>query len=109
MATPVDKRPGHSGQPVSKLGFDIATPIKIGHLRKQGEKGLKTFKTRFFVLYPNFLVYYKDAVDWESDKTYKALRVGLLISEYMYSVVVFVLHVRWWLYTLLHGTGAPHI
>ena len=71
----LDRRPGHSGQPVSKLGFDITKPIKIGHIRKQGEKGIKSFKSRFFVLYPNFLVYYTDPVDWESDKTYQGFRV----------------------------------
>ncbi len=70
-----DHRPGHSGQPKTKLGFDIAKPILIGHLRKQGEKGIKTLKRRFFALYPNFLVYYTDPVLWESDKTYQAFRV----------------------------------
>lgn len=74
-----DTRPGHSGQPKTKLGFDISTPLMAGHLRKQGEKGIKSFKRRFFVLYPNFLVYYADSVDWESDKTYQAFRVSLLI------------------------------
>lgn len=74
-----DKRPGHSGQPKTKLGFEISKPIQIGHLRKLGEKGLKSFKRRFFVLYPNFLVYYADAVDWESDKTFQAFRVSAII------------------------------
>ncbi len=71
-----DHRPGHSGQPKTKFEFNIADPIMVGHLRKQGEKGTKTFKRRFFALYRNYLVYYTDPVQWQSDKTYQSFRVS---------------------------------
>lgn len=62
-------------QPNLKLAFDIEKPIKIGFLLKQG-KTLKKFKSRFFVLYKNYLVYYDEDTKWQFDKTVGNLGVG---------------------------------
>ncbi|KAL5477420.1 hypothetical protein EMCRGX_G024218 [Ephydatia muelleri] len=45
--------------------FDLATPLLTGTLSKKGRTGI--FKKRFFVLYPDFLVYYNDSRTWHSD------------------------------------------
>ncbi len=65
----------HSAQPKTKLEFDIEKPIKYGFLRKQGA-ALKGMKERFFVIYPNFLVYYTDATKWKFDLTVGSLQVS---------------------------------
>lgn len=57
-----------AAQPKPKLSFDVTKPVKQGKLLKQGEK-LKQFKERFFVLYPNFLVFYNDVSSWQFDIT----------------------------------------
>ena len=65
----------HSAQPKTKLEFDIEKPIKYGYLGKQG-KTLKNIKERFFVVYPNYLVYYSDATKWKFDLTVGSLHVS---------------------------------
>ena len=65
----------HAAQPKTKFAFDEAKPIKSGFLDKQREK-LKTMKKRFFVLYPNFLVYYADIEKWQYDLTVGGLAVS---------------------------------
>ena len=65
-----------SAQPKTKFAFDESKPIKFGFLSKQGEK-LKGMKTRFFVLYPKFLVYYTDIGKWQYDQSVGGLGVSL--------------------------------
>lgn len=65
----------HASQPKTKLAFDESKPLKYGFLKKQGEK-MKHLKERFYVLYPNFLVYYTDATKWQFDKTVGRLEVS---------------------------------
>lgn len=65
----------HAAQPKTKFSFNESEPLKYGFLKKQGEK-LKIMKERFFVLYPNFLVYYTDATKWKFDKTVGGLGVS---------------------------------
>lgn len=67
----------HAAQPKTKFTFDESKPIKNGFLDKQGEK-LKSMKKRFFVLYPNFLVYYADIDKWQYDLTVGGLSVSSL-------------------------------
>lgn len=69
----------HAPQPKTKFSFDENQPLKCGFLRKQGEK-LKNMKERFFVLYPNFLVYYTSVEKWQFDKTVGGLGVSCLTS-----------------------------
>ncbi len=65
----------HAAQPKTKFSFDVDKPLKNGFLRKQGYS-LKHFKERFFVLYPNFLVYYEEVSKWQFDKTVGGLGVS---------------------------------
>ena len=64
-----------AAQPKTKLAFDMSQPLKYGFLKKKGEK-MKLMKERFYVLYPNFLVYYTDAQKWKFDKTVGRLEVS---------------------------------
>ena len=67
----------HAAQPKTKFTFDISKPLKIGYLGKQKHTGLiKSFKESLFILYPNFLVYYKDSTEWQYDKTVGGLGVS---------------------------------
>lgn len=50
------------------FGFDLSRPKKKGMLSKQGQYH-RAFKTRFFVLYPGFLVYYSEETRWKLDVT----------------------------------------
>lgn len=50
----------------STFAFDVAKPLKKGALLKQGAVN-KSFKTREFVLYPGFLVYYDSDSKWRLD------------------------------------------
>ena len=72
----------HAGQPKTKITFDIDKQLKCGLLRKQGGKGAKSFKQRFFVLYKNFLVYYDDQTKWQYDCTVGRLEVKTSCSDY---------------------------
>lgn len=65
----------HAAQPKTKVAFDTDKPLKYGFLKKQGEK-TKRCKERFYVLYPNFMVYYVDATKWRFDKTVGRLEVS---------------------------------
>lgn len=65
----------HAAQPKTKFAFDESKPLKNGYLEKQGKK-LKTMKRRFFVLYPNFLVYYAAIEKWQYDLTVGGLGVS---------------------------------
>lgn len=66
----------YATQPKTKMAFDMGKPLKCGFLKKKGDK-IKLVKERFFVLYPNFLVYYADATKWQFDKTVGRLEVSL--------------------------------
>lgn len=66
----------HASQPKTKLAFDESQPLKYGFLKKKGEK-MGGMKERFYVLYPNFLIYYTDASKWQFDKTVGRLEVNL--------------------------------
>ncbi len=50
------------------FAFDLSKPIKRGVLLKQGALH-KAFRSRFFVLYPGFLVYYDSESKWKLDVT----------------------------------------
>lgn len=65
----------HAHQPKTKFTFDESKPIKSGYLGKQREK-LKNMKSYFFVLYPNFLIYYGDVEKWQYDLTVGGLGVS---------------------------------
>ena len=62
-------------QPKTKYAFDVAKPMKNGFLKKPG-KVTKSMKERFFVLYPNFLVYYEGSDKWGFDRTVGNLGVS---------------------------------
>lgn len=66
----------HAAQPKTKFGFDVNKPLRTGFLQKQSTNLAKSMKQRFFVLYPNFLVYYSDAVKWKYDLTVGGLGVS---------------------------------
>ena len=50
------------------FAFDLSKPLRRGYLLKQGQLH-KAFKSRFFVLYPGFVVYYADEQKWRFDLT----------------------------------------
>ena len=58
--------------------FDLKAPLLTGTLSKQGNL-MKTFKKRFFVLYPDFLVYYHDTRTWNGDVWRQSLAVSYRI------------------------------
>ena len=58
--------------------FDLASPLLTGALSKQGHT--KMFSKRFFVLYPDFLVYYNDSCTWQSDVWRRSLSVRIQIG-----------------------------
>jgi hypothetical protein len=70
-----DKPKVTAHQPKTKFSFDETQPLKSGYLYKQGDR-LKLMKKRFFVLYPNFLIYYKDLEKWQYDQTVGGLGVS---------------------------------
>lgn len=61
------------------FSFDLGKPLKQGFLLKQGQIH-KAFKSRFFVLYPGFLVYYSDQSKWKFDLT-KGQTLGVSWSQ----------------------------
>jgi len=76
-ATKTSKEPQQTAhQPKTKYAFDVSKPLKNGFLKKPG-KVLKSMKERFFVLYPNFLVYYDSSDKWGFDRTVGNLGVSL--------------------------------
>ncbi len=50
------------------FAFDLSKPVKKGTLLKQGSFH-RAFKSREFVLYPGFLVYYDSENKWRLDLT----------------------------------------
>ena len=60
--------------------FDLGTPLVTGTLSKQGRA--RMFNKRFFVLYPDFLVYYNDSCTWQSDVWRRSLS-GRLGAVYL--------------------------
>lgn len=69
MATPVKRQqagPRSSPQVKRKFAFNLRKPIFTGPLLKQGAFH-KAFKSRYFILYPGFLVYYESPERWQYD------------------------------------------
>lgn len=64
----------NAAQPKTKFSFDESKPIKSGFLSKQSNGITKKMKLRFFVLFPNFLVYYEDVEKWRYDLTVGGLQ-----------------------------------
>lgn len=64
----------YAPQPKVKFAFDETKPLKSGFLDKQGQK-LKNLKKRFFVLYPNFLIFYTEIELWQYDQSVGGLKV----------------------------------
>ncbi len=69
------KKPQTAHQPKTKYAFDVEKPLKNGYLKKRGRVTNK-MSERFFVLYPNFLVYYDKSADWGRDKNAGNLTVS---------------------------------
>ena len=57
------------------FSFDLSKPTKKGRLLKQGGFH-KAFKSREFILYPGFLVYYDNENEWRLDITKGQLGVS---------------------------------
>ena len=69
-------KPLHAPQPQAKIKVDFKSPRKTGLLTKAGGKTNKSsFKSRFFALYKNFLVYYDDETKWKRDITVERMEV----------------------------------
>ena len=69
-------KPLHAPQPQAKIKVDFKSPRKTGFLTKAGGKTNKSsFKSRFFALYKNFLVYYDDETKWKRDITVERMEV----------------------------------
>ena len=54
--------------------IDLNKPLLKGHLFKQAHTH-KSFNKRYFVLYPNILVYYDSEQDFKRDMERKSLEV----------------------------------
>lgn len=60
------------------FAFDLSKPLLKGTLLKQGALH-KAFKSREFVVYPGFLVYYDNESKWRLDLT-KGETLGVSLS-----------------------------